>query len=184
MCEHLAANAVGRVGVSRGYPGLELTPQALRQASIACLAAAPGDAAVIRHEQQPVAVLLATAPEAGSTFAHDVLGSVLALPETDRGLLLDTLRTWFTHDASASATAARLYVHRNTVRYRLRRIEELTGLAMTDPTALARLHVALEAARIFGLDQGGSDQRSAGDAEPTGIPHPPDQSAGGGSGAR
>ena len=74
-------------------------------------------------------MLLATAPEAGSTFAHAVLGPVLALPEADRGLLLGTLRTWFIQDASASATAARLFVHRNTVRYRLRRIQELTGRA-------------------------------------------------------
>jgi len=153
VCGQLAELAEARVGVSRSYADLELTPQALRQARVACLAAAPGTADVIRHEQQPVAVLLSSTPEAGTAFAHDVLGPVLALPYPDRTPLLDTLRTWLTHDASASATAAALYVHRNTVRYRLRRIEALTGLAMTDPTALARLHVALEAARIFGLDR-------------------------------
>ena len=152
-CDRLAELAGARVGVSQSYSRLELTPRALREARVACLAAAPRSSAVVRHEQEPVAVLLAGAPEAGNAFALAVLGPVLELPGADRDLLLTTLRSWFAHDASASAVAAQLYVHRNTVRYRLRRIEELTGLSLADPTGIGRLHVALEGCRIFGLDQ-------------------------------
>jgi DNA-binding PucR family transcriptional regulator len=120
---------------------------------VACLAAPPGTSTVVRYESEPVAVLLAGAPEAGAAFAAAVLGSVLLLPGADRDLLLTTLRSWFANDASAAAAAAQLYVHRNTVRYRLRRVEELTGLRLADPTAVGRLYVALEACRIFGLDR-------------------------------
>ena len=67
-------------------------------------------------------------------------------------MLLETLRTWFAEKGSTSAAAARLYVHRNTVRYRLRRIEELTGEDLTDPAASGRVLLALEAAGIFGLN--------------------------------
>ena len=41
-----------------------------------------------------------------------------------------TLDAWFAHDESASATAAALHIHRNTLDYRLRRVEELTGLLL------------------------------------------------------
>ena len=39
-----------------------------------------------------------------------------------------TLETYLRAGSSVAATAARLYLHRNTVHYRLRRIEQLTGL--------------------------------------------------------
>ena len=41
-----------------------------------------------------------------------------------------TLESWFAHNESAAATAAALHIHRNTLDYRLRRVEELTGLLL------------------------------------------------------
>ncbi|MFS2081787.1 helix-turn-helix domain-containing protein, partial [Telluria sp. Tellsp99] len=41
-----------------------------------------------------------------------------------------TLDAWFAHNESAAATAAALHIHRNTLDYRLRRVEELTGLLL------------------------------------------------------
>jgi len=42
--------------------------------------------------------------------------------------LLRTLQCWFACDESSAATAAALHIHRNTLDYRLRRVEALTGL--------------------------------------------------------
>lgn len=44
------------------------------------------------------------------------------------GLLLRTLAAWFLHNVQPTATAKALYIHRNTLEYRLNRIAELTGL--------------------------------------------------------
>jgi DNA-binding PucR family transcriptional regulator len=66
----------------------------------------------------------------------------------ERELLLDTLRMWFAEQGATSAAADKLHVHRNTVRYRLRRPEDLTGRSLSQPTGIAELHLALEAARI------------------------------------
>jgi hypothetical protein len=153
-CERLVDLATARIGVSEAFPRLELAPDALRQARVACMAAAPDSREVVRYQRESLAVLLAGAPEAGRAFAQAVLRPVLEQPAADRAQLLETLRAWFAENGSTSAAAARLYVHRNTVRYRLRRIEKLTGLGLTDPAAIGRLHTALEATRIFGLDRG------------------------------
>lgn len=60
--------------------------------------------------------------------------------------LEETLRAHLSSDLSLSATAAALYVHKNTVVYRLRRIQELTGLDLHRPRDIARAVLALDAA--------------------------------------
>jgi DNA-binding PucR family transcriptional regulator len=73
------------------------------------------------------------------------------LTPSEGDILLTTLRVWFAEQGATSAAAARLHVRRSTVRYRLRRVEELTGRSLTRPTGLAELHLALEATRILHL---------------------------------
>jgi hypothetical protein len=144
---HLTELATGPVGLSEAYEALDQTPAALRQAR---LAAAAGSG-VVRYEQVPIAILLASAPDAAGAVARAILGPVLALPPAECEVLLSTLAAWFADDGATSATAGRLHVHRNTVRYRLRRVEELTGCSLTRPTGIAELHLALEATRIPGI---------------------------------
>jgi hypothetical protein len=155
--QRLIALATGRIGVSEPYTSLDRTAVALRQAQVACAAATPRSREVVRYEQHPVAVLLASVPELGANVARAVLGPVLALPVPDRDLLLDTLRAWFTEDGSATATATRLHVHRNTVHYRLKRVEALTGRSLNRPTAIGELHLALESTRILSLGEAATE---------------------------
>ncbi|KOU04759.1 hypothetical protein ADK86_08180 [Streptomyces sp. NRRL F-5755] len=66
------------------------------------------------------------------------------LPEHDRtGTLLHTLETFLHHDASWSRTAAALHLHVNTVRYRIHRIEHLTGRDLTRLSHRLDLRAAL-----------------------------------------
>jgi hypothetical protein len=148
LCAHLAELTSGPVGVSAPYPRLDQTPAALRQARLAYATATPGSRELVRYEQAPIAVLLASAPDAATMVAESILGPVLALPAVERDVLLETLREWFTAQGATSVAAATLHVHRNTVRYRLRRVEELTGRSLAEPTGVAELHLALEATRI------------------------------------
>lgn len=48
------------------------------------------------------------------------------------GLLRRTLMAWFKHNVQPVATAKALYIHRNTLEYRLNRIAELTNLDLKD----------------------------------------------------
>jgi hypothetical protein len=149
----------GAVGLSEVYDSLDQTPAAARQARIACQAAAPANRGLVRYGQVPLAVLLASAPDAAAMLARSVLGPVLALPDAECESILSTLAVWFAEDGATSEAATRMHMHRNTVRYRLRRLEELTGRSLAQPTGLAELYVALEAARMLRLrGAGASDQ--------------------------
>jgi GAF domain-containing protein len=80
-------------------------------------------------------VFLATAdPEAITKFASSTFGAIVADP--NKRDLLATLSLFFENMANIRTVAVRLGVHENTIRYRLARLEELTGLAIThDPDA-------------------------------------------------
>ncbi len=56
--------------------------------------------------------------------------------ETD---LLESLRVYLTHNRSIGESAAALYIHRNTMNYRITRINELTGMDMSDPDVFCHL---------------------------------------------
>jgi DNA-binding PucR family transcriptional regulator len=62
--------------------------------------------------------------------------------------LIDTLTTYLEHGSSLEATARLLFVHPNTVRYRLRRIAELTGYTPSDGRDGFTLWVALALGRL------------------------------------
>lgn len=149
VVEILRHRAVSRVGVSTPYASLHDTPQALRHARLAMAGLPAGKPEVAVFDDAPIARLVAAAPAEAERIARAVLGPVLDLPHDDRGTLLRTLREWFATAGSAAETARRLYCHPNTIRYRLRRLEELTGRSLHAPGALAELSIALQALRTL-----------------------------------
>ncbi len=62
--------------------------------------------------------------------------------------LLDTLSVYLEHASSLEATARMLFVHPNTVRYRLSRISELTGHMPADGRGSFILRVAVTLGRL------------------------------------
>lgn len=63
--------------------------------------------------------------------------------EDNRGILRKTLFAWFDNNMQAIATSQALFIHRNTLEYRLHKIAEITqlDLAKTDDKVL--LYIAL-----------------------------------------
>ncbi|MBJ3813383.1 CdaR family transcriptional regulator [Shimwellia pseudoproteus] len=62
----------------------------------------------------------------------------------NNGLLRRTLRAWFRHNVQPLATSKALFIHRNTLEYRLNRIGELTGLNLGNFDDRLLLYVALQ----------------------------------------
>jgi hypothetical protein len=151
LVEVLAEATTGRVGVSAPFQRLDDAPDARREARIACAAATPQSYDVLRFDEHPLAALLASTPDQAAALARAVLAPVLDLPPDDRAVLLQTADTWLAAEGSTSTAARQLHLHRNTVRYRLRRLEELTGRDLAKPVDAAEVYVALECVRILAL---------------------------------
>ncbi|MFI9721114.1 PucR family transcriptional regulator [Streptomyces sp. NPDC052396] len=145
----LARTAGSRVGVSPPYRPLQDTPRALRLARLALAGLRGRVTGVARFADSPVDLLVAAAPEESGRVARAVFARLLELPPGERARLLDTLEHWFAAAGSTAVAAGSLYCHRNTVRYRLRRVEELTGRSLRDPGAVADLAVGLRALRVL-----------------------------------
>jgi PucR C-terminal helix-turn-helix domain/GGDEF-like domain len=144
----LRENAQARTGVSPPFRSLADTPRALHLAKAALAGLPPGQAEVRPFSPSPLAALMACEPEEGRRLADEVLGPVLGLPPEDRAPLLDTLTAYLDHSGSTERAAEALYCHPNTVRYRLRRVQELTGRSLSDPHAAAELAAAAYAWRL------------------------------------
>jgi DNA-binding PucR family transcriptional regulator len=90
---------------------------------------------------------------AGDAVAHRRLVATAIEPVAAAGgELLATLAAFLESGSALEACARALFVHPNTVRYRLRRVTELTGLRPTDPRDAFVLRIALLAARLHPLD--------------------------------
>ena len=69
-----------------------------------------------------------------------------------RSTLVETLTAWFASGGSIEGAARALFVHPNTVRYRLRQVADLTDLAASDPRDAFTLEIALVLGRQSGRD--------------------------------
>jgi purine catabolism regulator len=76
-------------------------------------------------------------------FYSDTLGRLVDYDREHNSELVPTLRAFFEQNANASETARKMYVHRNTLNYRLQRIAEIVGLDLDNPDTRLALAVAL-----------------------------------------
>lgn len=84
--------------------------------------------------------------------AANLLRPVEAHERRYGGELLATLRRWLAAGCSTAATAEALVVHRNTVTYRLERVEQLVGRSLRDSGVRLELQLALTVRDIVGVD--------------------------------
>ena len=83
-----------------------------------------------------------------SAFQEEILGPLLAHDNASE--LLRTLEAYFDHNGNLSQTAEALYVHRNTLLYRMERIAAITGLDLNDSMTRLSIQLALHIQRMTG----------------------------------
>lgn len=135
-----------RTALMRLRPSMDRTPMAVGISDAAPLSALSGMWEEARHARGLAAVrsgpvnvvtgsevtshvlLMATVPDdVRRTFANRVLGPVWDYDAKHEAGLHDTLAAFLSCSGSWSRTAEQMHLHVNTVRYRIQRVEELTG---------------------------------------------------------
>lgn len=144
--DHLDPSLI--VGVSSVYSTREGYRTAHREARqvVECIRrfSPIGGPALFTADELGIGALLLSSSdsEAVSSFAEETVGELVR--EHSKADLLTTLCSFFENMGSIRGSAAALDVHENTIRYRLSRVEELTGLAiMHDPDAQLRARLSL-----------------------------------------
>ncbi|WP_236031334.1 helix-turn-helix domain-containing protein [Ktedonospora formicarum] len=79
-----------------------------------------------------------------TTFYQETLGALLNSDSRNDGTLLETLECFFRCNGNLSETARTMHLHRNSLLYRLGRIEELLGSSLEDAELRLSLQIALK----------------------------------------
>jgi purine catabolism regulator len=83
-------------------------------------------------------------------FYRDTFQELLDLDEKERLELAKTLMTYYEHHCQVAETAKRLFVHRNTVIYRLEKIRQITGRELRSPGESLRFRLAFLMESVLG----------------------------------
>jgi hypothetical protein len=143
LAEALSTCAAGRVGVSPPFSDLREMPSALTLARMALSSGVVGTGVTIfdRHLLEVAAV---SAPDFMKRLANVALAGLGSIPEKERITLIETFGAWLDNGGSAQKASEQLFVHRNTVHQRLRKLEMYTGQDLGDPRSAALITLAFE----------------------------------------
>ncbi|GGV32695.1 PucR family transcriptional regulator [Streptomyces griseoflavus] len=153
VCEHAAARESARkaddddlvIGLS-APAGPIAASAAYKQAEQALSVARRRGRVLVEHEHMAAgSVLPLLADDAVRAFADGLLRALREHDATGRGDLVASLRAWLSRHGQWDAAAADLGVHRHTLRYRMRRVEEILGRSLDDPDVRMELWLALKA---------------------------------------
>jgi sugar diacid utilization regulator len=135
-----------RVALSEVSHGLEHLPAAFRQVLglQRLVPYTPNEPVLTVSSAGIIGMLLADVePHRMGVLAERWIGPLRDYDQRRSTDLVATLRAYLAHDLSTSATAAALYIHPNTVSLRVKRIETLLGITLTNVDHLTTLRTAL-----------------------------------------
>lgn len=128
------------VGPARPWDEVDSSyARALKARQLGLLA---GDGPLDTEERLPELVLRADEPALADLRAQ-ALAPLADLSESAREKLTETLRSWLLHQGRRDAVAAELFVHPQTVRYRMTQLRELYGARLEEPATVLALVLAL-----------------------------------------
>lgn len=158
LCGALARKfpqAAPRAGLGRAYETFRELRRSLRDAEMSLRAAAltAAGSAVVCYRELGVYRLLFRVEEREELrcFYEDTVGSVAEYDRHNGTELLRTLEAYFENMLNLNRTAQALFLHRNSLIYRMNRIEEILGRPLSDPRTVRELQLSLAVGRFLSL---------------------------------
>lgn len=154
----LVARLAGRgavVGPARPW----LRVRSSHRRAVRALGLAGQDREVVDTDEHLVTIVLGADPEAAEDLRRRALAPLNAVRANTAERLTETLRSWLLHRGQRDAVAKELFVHPQTVRYRMNQLRELFGDRLDDPGAILELTVALAAPSVVPNQSGASSMR-------------------------
>lgn len=120
-----------------------------RRAMVAARRGLLGDERIIDSGEHLVTLWLLSDETVVGHLTRRLLGEVTDLSGGQPERYLETLYAWLTTRGTGAELAERLSIHPQTVRYRMRRLEEVLGDRLADPDARFAMEVVLRATRLL-----------------------------------
>jgi DNA-binding PucR family transcriptional regulator len=127
------------VGPSRPW----LLAQASYQRVVRARSLTIGAGGVLDTDEHLVELVLGADRDAADDLRRRALAPLVGLRPNAAERLTETLRAWLLRQGQRDAVAADLFVHAQTVRYRMNQLRELYGERLNDPQTILELTVAL-----------------------------------------
>ena len=141
------------IGIGRPVTAIADAHHSLRDAELAAdRGGLDPERRIMRFEDFDLGTFLVSeiAPERLEPKVGEILSVLQANPP-----LHEALSAYFAHDLDIATSAAALHMHRNSLRYRLARAEQLLGRSLKQPSTIAAVYLAL-VAEAAGQNQGAS----------------------------
>ena len=87
-------------------------------------------------------------------YVDDTIGKLLRYDELNDNNLTEVLRIYLKYNGSVRETSEELFVHRNTINYKIRKIGELLDCSLADYEVCSQLNVALKLHDIINVEVG------------------------------
>lgn len=137
------------VGFSQPITSLSRFADAVREARWAVEGARAANVRTAEYGSQGPYFLPRTVAE-GDVIVRQLLGPIIDYDDANGAQLVDSLRVFFEANRSWQEGARRLGVHKQTLVYRMRKVEDLTGVSLRDFGGQAELYFALRTWRLLG----------------------------------
>lgn len=142
------------IGVGRRHPGLEGLRRSYREACrvVEVARILTGEGRVMHFtDLGPYRLLyLLEGNEELPAYLEETIFPLVRYDREKQSSLLATLEAFFTHHGNVKKISAALFTHYNTVLYRLKRIQEITGRDLEDPEDRLTLEIALRIWKMRG----------------------------------
>lgn len=143
---HLGAGSI--IGASSVIAAATGFRESVRQARLTLTQARETEAGVLRYGEAETGLIMAPKSLAEArALVGRYLGPLIEHDRTQGAALLATLITFLDNDGNWKATALDLGIHRQTLVYRLKLVEQLTGIKPTTTQGIARFWIAIQAGR-------------------------------------
>lgn len=141
------------IGIGNGYCGIKGIKKSFREAKLALEVGKYlfGSGQVIYYHDLGVYSLLLKNTDIVELkdFVHEMLGPLEVYDLNKKGELLKTLKTFLETNCNVKETAEKLYMHYNTVLYRVNKIRELIGVDFNNPDQVLNLQVAMRLLEVI-----------------------------------
>ncbi|QSO49361.1 PucR family transcriptional regulator [Alicyclobacillus mengziensis] len=146
-------DATFTIGVSRPHFGIDGLREGYIEADASIRLGRPvfGRDTVICFDDLGVYRLLSELSNSSElkTFYMETSGKLEEYDSTHGTELLESLRLYFLYNFNVQDAARAMYIHPNTLKYRLRRVEEITEFSLNDAEGRLHLHLGLKIWHMF-----------------------------------